>query len=72
MLVHLSYASFFALLFTCWAPDKNYCRSSMAYRLFVNSATFVFLRHATLSKMVALSMAALKLMVLAGCSCVFV
>ena len=41
---------------------------------------YVFLRHATLSKMVALSMAALELMVLAccswllflaGCSCVF-
>ena len=32
----------------------------------------VFLRHATLSKMVALSMAAMEFMVLAGCSCVFV
>jgi len=39
----------------------------MAYHLFVNDATF-FLGHATLSKMVALSMAALELMVLACCS----
>ena len=54
-----------------WAPGKNYWRSSMAYHLFVNSATF-FLRHATLFKVVALSMAALELMVLASCSCAFV
>jgi len=33
---------------------------------------YVFLGHATLSKMVALSMAALELMVFASCSCVFV
>jgi len=33
---------------------------------------YVFLRHANLSKMVALNMAAMELMVLAGCSCVFV
>ena len=33
---------------------------------------YVFLWHATLSKMVALSMAAMELMVLANCSCVFV
>jgi len=34
--------------------------------------SYVFLWHATLSKMVALSMAAMELMVLASCSCVFV
>ena len=30
-----------SLIFT-WAPDKNYGRSSMAYHLFVNGATFFF------------------------------
>jgi len=33
---------------------------------------YVFLRYATLSKMVAVSMVAMGFMVLAGCSCVFV
>ena len=33
---------------------------------------YVFLRHATLSKMVVRNMAAMELMVLADCSCVFV
>ena len=62
-----------------WSLDRYSWRRLMAYYRFVNNATF-FLRHATLSKMVALSMDALELMVLAccswllflaGCSCVF-
>ena len=40
----------------------------MTYHL---SVDYFFLRHATLSKMVALSMTELQLMVLAGCSCVW-
>jgi len=54
-----------------WVLDKNYWRSSIAYHVFVNSATF-FSGMRPVSKMVALNMAAMELMVLAGCSCVFV
>jgi hypothetical protein len=50
-----------------WADDKNNRRSSMAYYLFVNNATFSW--RATLSQIVALSTTEAELMALASCCC---
>jgi len=50
-----------------WADDKNNRRSSMAYYLFVNNATFSW--RATLSQIVVLSTTEAELMALASCCC---
>jgi len=55
-----------------WAPDKNHRRSLMAYHLFAGQWCYIFLWHATLSRIIAKSISATELMMLAGCSCVFV
>jgi len=56
-----------AFVDSSWADDKNNRRSSMAYDLFVNSATFSW--RATLSQIIALSTTEAELMALAGCCC---
>ena len=56
-----------AFVDSSWADDKNNRRSSMAYYLFVNNATFSW--RATLSQIIALSTTEAELMALASCSC---
>ena len=58
---------FLAYVDSSWADDKNNRRSSMAYYLFVNNATFSW--RATLSQIVALSTTEAELMALASCCC---
>jgi len=58
---------FFAHVDSSWADDKNNRRSSVAYYLFVNNATFSW--RATLSQIVALSTTEAELIVLASCCC---
>ena len=50
-----------------WADDKNDKHSSMAYYLFVNTATFLW--RATLSQIIAVSTTEAELMALASCCC---
>jgi len=56
-----------AYVSSSWADDKNNRRSSIAYHLFVNNATFSW--RATLSQIVALSTTEAELMPLASCCC---
>jgi len=56
-----------AFVDSSWADDKNHRRSSLAYYLFVNDATFSW--RATLSQIIALSTAEAELMALASCCC---
>jgi len=56
-----------AFVDSSWVDDKINRRSSMAYYLFVNNATFSW--RATLSQTVSLSTTEAELMALASCSC---
>jgi len=56
-----------AFVDSSWADDKNNRRSSMAYYLFMNNATFSW--RATLLQNTALSTTEAELMALAGCCC---
>jgi len=56
-----------AFVDSSWADDKNNRRSSKAYYLFVNNATFSW--RSTLSQIVALSTTEAELMALASCKC---
>jgi len=58
---------FLAFVDSSCADDKNHRRSSMAYYLFINNATFSW--RATLSQTIASSTTEVELMALAGCCC---